>query len=570
MPTEFKVAGVTYRANPDGSIEVKNLNGQWQPWDSSVAASTGTAQAIQQAAQSAQQSAQSAGAAATGGNLAKIAAAQGQGWTVTGKPTPARDDTGAPIPDTYTLVLSGPGGAQRIATVTAPGGQGPTDPRVLAPDTVDWTVVNIAEPIKQGDTQAEKDAAIARAQAEAAAAKALADQRAAELSQLQTDNAQRERNRTSTGYFVTDKERADIEGRGREQGLTQQQIDNQLKIAGDNNAVARAGNEIAATNAATNAFTAQRNAEAQAAQVEAVRRSGDLDAAKFAREQADRDIANRLAEDKLKLDQLQQRQANEIAGGQLDTTQQANVLRGQELEQRTAEAKQTAETAAIGQGAQAAASAYGAERQFQGQAAQTGQSLLQQRATSFQNLSQAPFSQAAQLSQGSAGRFGQLGGGLHAVPEGAVANILQGAMGVSGQLAGGPSALQAAAQAIEQIRPGAAMTPMGQAAAAMIMQVQERARQILQRGQVPAPSTAGPAAPAAAAVPAGAVTAPSTAASLGAVAQPFGQAFQGGQSTGMFGNAPQGLGGPAAFAQSGLAEGSLRAPSTQPTININF
>ena len=26
MPNEFKVAGVTYRTNPDGSIEVKDLN----------------------------------------------------------------------------------------------------------------------------------------------------------------------------------------------------------------------------------------------------------------------------------------------------------------------------------------------------------------------------------------------------------------------------------------------------------------------------------------------------------------------------------------------------------------
>jgi hypothetical protein len=492
-------------------------------------------------------------------SLTDLVAKQGAGWSAS-NPVPKLDNQGLPIPGVYTVSLTGPNGAQRIATVYAPPGLGPTDPMQISPGEADFQEMSVEETIKPStQTQAETDARVAEAQAAAVSAKALADKYAADLAQTEKDNANRTQNQQLNGYWVTDKELADITARGNEQKLTQQQINNQLKIASDNNQVSRESNAVSAQNAATNAFVAQKNAEAQAAQVQAVITGQGLDQAKFVREQADRDIANRIAEDKLKLEQLQQRQANQIATGQLGTSQEANRIRGQELEQRTAEAAQTAETQALGQASQAAASTLGTERTFQANAAQTGGNLLQNRAQTFQNLSQAPFTQAANLSQGSAGRYGMLGGGLHSVPEGAVANIMQGAMGVSTGLYGGPNALQAAAQAIEQIRPGAAMTPMGQAAAAILSQIQERAGAILKGGQVKSPATVGAAAATPAATPAAAVAAPVTAPAPNA-----GMGIQPQLGMSPTAGATQALGDPYGRMNA------ITAPTTQPTININL
>ena len=204
---------------------------------------------------------------------------------------------------------------------------------------------------------------------------------------------------------------------------------------------------------------------------------------------------------------------------------------------------------------------YNTERQAQQTAATTGANLLQNRAATFQNLSQAPFTQAANLSQGSPGRYGMLGGGLqHALPEGAIENVMRGAYGVSANLHGGQSALQAAAQAIEGIRPGATQTPQGQAALATYMQMQELIQQKLKVGQVKAPPaatpgggtvTSGQPAP----VPAPAVAAPVTQPDMGVQPQPGMSPAAG---------ATQALGDPYGRMMN------FSAPVTAPTPTINI
>lgn len=488
-------------------------------------------------------------------SLDKLAAAQGEGWKVTSDRPAAATDKGIPIPNTYTVVLSGPNGGQRVATVVTAAGADISDPRTV------YTVSDIQEPVKPSTakTPAETNADILTAQSNAVTAATKAKAAEDEYLQLQKENQQRDANLKSSGYWVNDKELADIKARGAEQGLTQQQINNQLRAQSDSNQVARETNLIATQRAATDAWVAQKNAEASAAQIEAMHDDRKLDQAKFLYTQTQNDIANRLAQDELKLKQLNQEQSNKLA-------QAAQTTSEQTLEQRRTEAGQTAETAAMGQAMTGAASIYGTERQAQTQAAQTGANLLQARATSFGTLANQPFQQAASLSQGSAGRFGMIGGGIQApIPLEAFQGVAQGAFGTSAALLGGQSTLQAAVQAIEAARPGATQTPEGQAALATYHQISDRIGQLLNKGNMTGPTTTGGAAPTAAFVP------PTTAPGFGGgpyVGAPNPNAF--GSGVGAFA-APQTV-PPQPFAQSGIPEGSNRnaVQPPRPTMTITF
>ena len=492
-------------------------------------------------------------------------------WRVVGEPVPIVDSVTGQVPPTrskttYTLTLSGPGGATKVVTMAPSPGQPGIDAGNVTVGQLDFSPTDVKDVAKPAETAAEANAAIEKAKAEKAAADAQAATAQANLDKIKTDNAKRDANVASRGLWMTDQEIADMDAKLRDQGLTQQQIDNQLKIASDNNAISRTSNEIAATNARTTAFTAQKNAEIAEARIRFEQTGLDEQIAQNTFTRAQAEIANRLAQDKLELDRLTQQQANEIASRSAKVAEEQNVIRREE-------AAQTAQTAALSSGATAAAQVYGAERTAQQQAAQTGQDVLQQRATSFQELSQAPFTQAAALSQGSAGRYGMLGGGLQAMPAaGTVGNIMQGAMGVSGQLAGGQNALQAAAAAIENVKPGAALTPQGQAALGVLTQMFERTNAILQGGKVKAPvTTPGAAAVTPAATPAAAaLTAPTTYTPAQQLANQATAGQQTAQATNQFNALGGGL-GPIAANPMLNAMQSFQSPVTAPapTININ-
>jgi|SRR5215475_306880 len=415
---------------------------------------------------------------------------QGTGWTA-GTPVPKLDSQGQPVAGVYTVVLTGPEGASRVATIYAPAPPGPTqltnlietDPRKATFDTM--AVEDTIKPPTR--TPAETNANIAQAEAAAETSRAQAEVARANLEKLKQDQKQREANDAANKGYFTNAELADFDQKAKDQGLTQQQIDIQRTIASNNNKNTEISNQIAAQNAAVAAQNAAINDKAvsarikyEEAQVDDAARQRLLDEAKFARDNADKDIANNLAQSKLELEQLTQKQANENA-------RQQNVLRGQELAQRQAEAQQTAQTAAQTAATTAAASVYGTERQAQGQAAQTGQSLLANRMTAANNLLNTITGNAAALAQGSAGRFGMLGGGLRAVPPGLGPGLISGVMGTTAEAYGGQDTLNAAARMVQQA--GADLTtPMAQAAVGVLQQVFERQHQLT--GQPAAPVVA--------------------------------------------------------------------------------
>jgi len=427
----------------------------------------------------------------------------GDGWSVLGKPAPAVNDDGVPTPGQYTVVLSGPGGATRRVALTAQRPPGPYregyDPIPDLGDEVDFTIVDVEKP-QAGAGEAETNARIEQANAARENARVQAAQAQQQLADLQAMNANRAKNQQNRGLFMTDEEIAQMDRDLRSQGLTDQDIKIRQQAASDNARNTATANEIASQNAATNAFVAAENAKAQAARIGYEEGMLGLNQAQEARVASDNANTQRLAEDKLKLDQLTQRQANEIQerqnqlrGAELEQrgTSETATLKSREeqaaldREQRAAEAQQTGQNQLLSTTGSAAASLYGAERQAQSQGAQTGAGLLQNRGTLFGNLVNQSLSNLGNFSQGSAGRYGMIGGGLQgAPPPGAIANIVGGAFGASGEALGGQSVLDTAARMVNAAAPGAALSPQGQAAMGVITQMIER-YQALNGGQPP-------------------------------------------------------------------------------------
>lgn len=371
----------------------------------------------------------------------------------------------------------------------------------LAPDLMpqmmdlDVSVVDPGEPLPASatTTPVEED----RIKSLTEASRAQADQARKEtervqslIDQINREEAEREANLKAGRGRITDREVQTLAAQAAQTGVSQGQLD-----------LARQQFEQNGQQAAIQSQIAQEQLKiAQANQALADRRfgleteiaKGNMDATAAATALGQ----DRLAFDKqiegarLRLQELQAQQTNQIAQGQLAVAQGG-------LQQRADEARQTAETTARGQALQAATTTYATERQAQQEAARTGQGLLQARAGTVQNLINQPFEAAGALSRGSAGKFGMLSGGGVNIPPGVLGGLVSGAQGLGTALYGGQSTLDAAVQAVEAIRPGASLTPMGQAAVALQSQLIEKARAAAGVGNVPAPTTSGPASPAA-------------------------------------------------------------------------
>lgn len=420
-------------------------------------------------------------------SLEQLVRQQGEGWAISGYPVPKLDDQGLPIPSVYTVALAGPEGAQRVATIYAPPPAGPTTfPNLIEtdPDRANFDVMAVEESIKApSQTKEETNARIAQAQAQTATAQTENQAAQLRLQQLQKDQTEAEANeKAGKGYFNN----ADLlkwEAEQQRLGVDQGQLALNRVIASNNNKNAEVQNQIAAQNAATSAANAARELKAVEARIGFEEGQLTLDQAKFERDNADKDIANQVAKDKLALDQLQQKQTNLIQ-------QQQNLLRGQELQQRTtseaasleqrkAEAAQQAQSTAQTAATTAAASVFGDERQAQTAAGTVGGNLLSNRATAANNLINNILSGAAGFSQGSAGRYGMLGGGLHAMPAGFSGEALvSGALGTTGQMFGGQQTLDAAARMVRGAAPGSELTPYGQSAIGVLQQMFDKYHQM--------------------------------------------------------------------------------------------
>lgn len=465
-------------------------------------------------------------------------------WHVVGQPAVGIDpNTGRPSTQPrseqqdFTITIAGPGGQNRVVTMR-PQGPGVSAGNVGL-NQLDWNVTKVEQGITPTDTGqtggVTPQNANDKARAETAAATAQAAAAAQQLKDLQDENNKKQGNLTTRGLFMTDDQIAAMDKSLRDQGLQQQQIDAQLKIASDNNLNARTANETAAVNAATSAKVAESNAKIAEARLAL---DGTAEADKKAQDvwtQEHATITDAQAQQKIDLDRLSAQQANQISQAQVASTQEANRIRGVEAtetgrhnvatETAQSQATQTQAISAAQQtAANAAASVYGNELQAKTAAGTVGENLLANRVTGANNLINNILSGAGNMSQGSAGRYGTLGGGLHALPAGfSGADLVGGAYGVVGDAMGGQDTLNAAAAMVRNAAPGSELTPMGQAAIGVLHQAFDRVKQL--SGAVAAPATAaapGAGAPttvgtAAVAQP-GAVPAPITIAPQNAVA----------------------------------------------------
>jgi hypothetical protein len=151
--------------------------------------------------------------------------------------------------------------------------------------------------------------------------------------------------------------------------------------------------------------------------------------------------------------------------------------------------------------------------------AQTGANLLQQRTQTAGSLLNQILQFPGQGAQSTAGRFGQIGGGLHGDVSGLYSGVLGGIEGWTASLMGGQDTLDAAASFIKQANPNTDMTsPQAQAALGTLSQIYDRYQQI---SGAPHPDVAAQAA-AKQTVGAGAVTAPVTNAVAGTVPNSLG------------------------------------------------
>ena len=493
-------------------------------------------------------------------------------WTVIGEPAPkAVGNEPAPSPDSlvtpgknsqgqtvpapgrasveWTITLQGPNNEVRTYTAR-PTGAGVNAANVGL-NQLDWNVTGVEQPVKpetQTRTPAEQNARVAEAQAQAQKAQAEAQAADAALRKVQEDTREREYNQQQGNGYLTHEELRKLQQDAQANNLTQEQINLRRTEIENNNRNTATSNQIAALNAATAAQNAATTAAATTARIKYEEGQGSLDEAKFEHQKAQDEIANRNAEAKLKLDQLTQQQTNQIAQGSL-AVQQANAAETARnnaavLAQRTAEAQQVAETAERTAGIQAASTAYGNELQAATAAGGVGQSLLANRVTGANNLINNILSGVGGMAQGSAGRYGTLGGGLHAMPAGfSGADLVAGAYGTVGQAMGGQQTLDAAARMVRNAAPGAELTPMGQAAIGVLQQAFEKYHAL---SGAPHPAAAASGAANATATN-NAVTAPVT-----TPAAPVAPTVTTNE-----------------FAQSGIPEGSRRGFGAPVTINVS-
>lgn len=566
---QFTVGGVNYRVDAQGNIQYQHASGQWLPYQYS-----GTDPQVDAAAKQAQ--AQLGQQVVPQNTLDKLAKTQGPNWTISpgAKPAPYVNKDGIPVADTYTIMAIGPNGEQRLLTVTAKNPTpGPTpglgDPRTDKPDTVDWGAPIGVEEVVKAPTQTpeEKNAAVAAANA----ATELAKQ---QLTQLQNDEAERIANEKAGDGRVTNKEKATLDQMKSQTGvsegqlkLAQAQFEQNGQLAQANLKIAQGQLEVAQLNQRTAEDRAKIDARLADNTIDKTQADKELAALQFAwQKEFDARQQN--------LRELTQQQQNVIQTGQLQVSQQ-------QLAQNAAQAQQTAETAARGQNLQAATSMYGTEKQAKSEAAKTGESLLQARAGTAQQLINEPFSAAASLSRPSAGKYGPISGGGVAIPSGVIGGLVSGAQGLATAMYGGQPSIDAAIQAIQNIRPGAPMGPMEAAAAALFSQITDQARKAAGVGTVTGPNTNNPAAANQAVrqnqnTP---IAAPQTVTPLATTPGPTNTlAVPNFNTLGPIAGTP-GIGGPNAygatpfpFAQSDQTEGSnryrIRAPTTAPQVNL--
>ena len=461
----------------------------------------------------------------------------------------------------WTVTLAGPSGEIRVVTMK-PTGAGVNAANVGL-NQLDWNVTSVDQQVKPptaGQTPAEQNARVAEAQAQAQKAQADADAAAVVLRKVNEDERERQYNQSQGNGYLTHEELRKLNQDAQANNLTADQVALRRQEIENNNRNTARSNEISAINADTAAKNAATTAMATVARIKYEEGQGDLDQAKFEHQKAQDEIANRNADTKIKLDQLAQQQANEINQGTL-------AVRGQEaaetarnnaavLAQRTAEANQVAETAARTAGIQAASTTYGNELQAATAAGQVGGNLLSNRVTGANNLINNILSGVGGMAQGSAGRYGMLGGGLHAMPAGfSGADLVSGAYGVVGNAMGGQQTLDAAARMVRNAAPGAELTPIGQAAIGVLQQAFDKHQQLTNQ---PHPAVAATAAAQQTATNGGA-TAP--------VTTPFAQSGIAEGSNRVVQAQPTVAATP--FAQSDIAEGSRRGFGAPVTINVS-
>jgi hypothetical protein len=317
---------------------------------------------------------------------------------------------------------------------TAKAGQ--TDPQSGQPTTLD--VVDPGTALKVD--AADEPSLVQQRQASAA-------QSTERTTQLQADRAQREKNQSAGKGYLTDAEVARVASEAASQGLTADQIavrreelaqqgrqtDRQLDISAANNAIAAANNVLA-----------QKRLELD----DAIRKGNmDLETAKFEYLKAKDATDNQTAQAKLDLDRLSQEQ-------QTANQQQANILRGQELAQRTSsdaatlaqrqsEQKQQARLAQItaeNERARTGVTAAGDILTATQTAAQTGAGLLQNRVTQATGALNNAISSIA-------------GAKMTSAPAGMGANLVGGLNEWVTQLGGGQPVYDSAAAMVNQANP---------------------------------------------------------------------------------------------------------------------
>lgn len=411
----------------------------------------------------------------------------------------------------WQVVFKTPEGVNRLVQLAPAGGEpvagtDPTDERY------GWLITSAPADVPERATAEETNARVATAQSTSDTAKAQAEIAQSNLAKVQRDNAEMAANAAQGKGFVTNEDLRKIEKDAADQKLTADQVTLRRQEIENNNRNTSRSNEIAALNADTAAANAATAAARDLANTRYQEGQLGLDENKFEWQKAQDEITNRNAESKIKLDQLTQQQANEIAQGNLTArgAEAAETAKNNAavLAQRTAEA-------ATG----AAATTYGNELQAQTAAGQVGGNLLSNRATAANNLLQNILSGAGGLSQGSAGRYGTLGGGLHAMPAGFSGEaLMSGIQGYTGGMFGGQQTLDAAANMVRRAAPGSELTPQGQAAIGVLQQAFERYHQL---GGAPHPAVANTVAAATMATNGGATAPVTTAAATPAAAAPF-------------------------------------------------
>jgi hypothetical protein len=461
------------------------------------------------------------------------------GFTVqsVGADPTAVDQFGKPRQGAAVLILTdGAGNTRRVSLATDADLTTKIPNQPIDLNTVDFTITDQGADPAPGESKEEKVARVGASEGTAESARANAAKLREELATLQKDNAKRAENQQRRGLFMTDQEIAAMDAKLRDQGQNQQQIDNALKIAGDNNRQAAISNEIAATNATTAATRAAQDAmiaeKRLALDSNKNASDADLRQAQLDFDKENADLNRDLARDKLALDSLVARQTNDVAQagigvqqgnlavsqGSAAETARSNQAREQQAKDdaaaRAAESQRTSETAERTAAINAASSLYSTERTAQSQAGTTGANMLNQRVESAQGMLNNVLGLAGQ-GQSSSGKFGPLGGGLHAMPAGFDATqLLQGIQGYTTQLGGGQQVYDAAANMVKSA--GADIqSPQGQAAYGVLGQMLERWKALTGQDH-PAAAAAGAAAatsPAAgvASPPAAAAAAPAAA-----------------------------------------------------------